>query len=260
MPYTTLVLSVDGPVALMTIQRPEVLNALSRAVVAEFAAAVAEVRAIPGCRALVITGAGPKSFVAGADIAEMSAMTPDEAHAFARAGQSAFGALEALPIPVIAAVNGFALGGGCELALACDVVYASENAVFGQPEVKLGVIPGFGGTARLVRVIGRPAALEWILGGQTIPAVEAHRLGLVQRVLPSAELLPQALELARTIASRAPLAVAAAKRLVRSATDVPQAAALAAEAEGFSQLFVTADRAEGMQAFLARRPATFKGS
>jgi enoyl-CoA hydratase len=260
MAYNTLTLLFDGPVATLTIQRPEVLNALNRNVLAELRAAVAEVSATPSCRCMVITGAGPKSFVAGADIAEMSAMTREEAVTFARDGQAAFDDLEALPIPVIAAVNGFALGGGCELVLACDVVYAAQNALFGQPEVKLGVIPGFGGTARLIRAIGRKSAMEWILGGDTYPAAEALRLGLVQKVLPADDLMPQAMELARKIASRAPLAVALAKRLVLGATDVCCRDALEAEAQAFSALFGTVDQKEGMEAFLKRRPPVFVGS
>jgi len=259
MPYATLSLEFDGPVGVLTVNRPQVLNALDRQVLADLVSAVAEVRATPACRALVLTGAGPKAFVAGADIAAMSTMSDEEAVAFSRAGQAVFDGFEALPIPVIAAVNGFALGGGCELALACDVVYAAENALFGQPEVKLGIVPGFGGTARLVRVVGRNAALEWILSGNTYSAAEACRVGLVQKVVPAADLMTQALDLAKAIAARGPLAVAAAKRLVRAATDVTQAAALVAEANGFGALFPTADRVEGMQAFLGRRPPAFRG-
>ncbi len=252
-------LEFDGPVAVLTLDRPQVLNALNRQVLAELEEATVRVAESPGCRVLVITGAGPKAFVAGADIAQMAGMSPADADAFSRYGQGVFRALEDLPIPVIAAVNGFALGGGCELALACDVVYASENAVFGQPEVNLGVIPGFGGTARLARVIGRNAALEWILSGNTYPAVEAHRVGLVQKVLPAADVVPAAMELARAIASRGPLAVKVAKHLVRAATDRTLDAALVAEADAFGDLFSSGDQKEGMQAFLARRAPEFHG-
>jgi enoyl-CoA hydratase len=197
--------------------------------------------------------------VAGADIAAMSSMTQAEAEAFSRKGQAVFDAIEAMPVPVVAAVNGFALGGGCELVLSCDIVYAAENAIFGQPEVTLGIIPGFGGTARLVRVIGRNSALEWILAGQIISAQEAWRLGLVQKVLSASELLPAAIALARILASRGPIAVRAARRLVRAAQDVPLGAALDSEVKAFADLFDSDDRKEGMAAFLERRTPDFKG-
>ncbi len=259
MTYETLIISFEGPVAVLTISRPQVLNALNAQVLEELTVALAEVAANPDVRALVLTGAGPKAFVAGADIAAMSTMTPAEAETFSRKGQAVFDAIEALPVPVVAAVNGFALGGGCELVLACDVVYAAENAVFGQPEVKLGVVPGFGGTARLVRVVGRNVALEWILAGNNVPVQEAWRVGLVQKVLPLLELMPAAMELARTLASRGPLAVRAARRLVRNAQDVSLADALAAEAQTFATLFEGFDQKEGMQAFLQRRTPAFQG-
>lgn len=259
MTYETLTLNFDGPVAVVTISRPQVLNALNARVLDELDGALSDVAANPRARALVLTGAGPKAFVAGADIAAMSTMTPAEAEAFSRKGQAVFDAIEVLPVPVVAAVNGFALGGGCELVLACDIVYAAENAVFGQPEVKLGVVPGFGGTARLVRVIGRNAALEWILVGGNVPALDAWRVGLVQKVLPAAELMPAAMELAKTLASRGPLAVRAARRLVRNAQDVPLADALDAEARAFGALFDGHDQKEGMQAFLERRSPEFQG-
>ncbi len=259
MAYETLTLTFDGPVALLTITRPQVMNALNEQVLTELADALAAVASHPQTRALVLTGAGPKAFVAGADIAAMAGMTATEALAFSRRGQAVFDAIEALPVPVVAAVNGFALGGGCELVLACDIVYAAENALFGQPEVRLGVVPGFGGTARLVRVLGRNAALEWILLGDNVPAHEAWRLGLVQKVLPPDELMPAALKAATTLASRGPLAVRAARTLVRRAQERPLADALRAEAEAFAALFDGQDQKEGMQAFLQRRPPAFEG-
>lgn len=259
MTYETLTLNFDGPVAVITIARPQVLNALDARVLDELEGALGDVAANPAARALVITGAGPKAFVAGADIAAMSTMTPEQAEAFSRKGQTVFDAIEALPVPVVAAVNGFALGGGCELVLACDIVYAAENALFGQPEVKLGIVPGFGGTARLVRVVGRNTAMEWILAGNNVPAQEALRVGLVQKVLPAAELMPAAMDLARTLAARGPLAVRAARRLVRNAQDVPLADALDAEARGFATLMAGHDAKEGMQAFLQRRNPEFRG-
>jgi len=259
MAYETLTLTFDGPVATLTIARPQVLNALDAQVLDELAAALGEVAANPDARALVVTGAGAKAFVAGADIAAMSTMTPAEAEAFSRKGQAVFDAIEALPVPVVAAVNGFALGGGCELVLACDIVYAAENAVFGQPEVKLGIVPGFGGTARLVRVVGRNTAMEWILAGTNFPAQEAMRVGLVQKVLPAEELMPAATELARTLAKRGPLAVRAARDLVRGAQDRSLAEALDAEARTFAGLMAGHDAKEGMKAFLERRAPDFQG-
>jgi enoyl-CoA hydratase len=259
MPYETVLLDFEGPVALLTLNRPKALNALSAAVLEDLSVALAEVAARPDCRALIVTGAGPKAFVAGADITAMSAMTPAEALAFARRGQAVLSSLESLPVPVIAAINGFALGGGCELALCCDILYASDNAVFGQPEVKLGVVPGFGGTARLVRRIGPGAAMEWILAGDNVSAQEAFRLGLVQKVVVAEDLLKEARELAGDIAARAPLAVAASRALVRAAQDRTVPEGLAAEAEAFATLFATADRQEGMEAFLQRRPVAFRG-
>jgi enoyl-CoA hydratase len=259
MDYTNLIVAFDGPIGRITVNRPAVLNALDAATLGELKAALWEAWNAPDCRAVVLTGAGPKAFVAGADIAAMAAMSPSEAAAFAELGHTVCGLIERMPRPVIAAVNGFALGGGCELALACDVVLASENAVFGQPEVKLGIIPGFGGTARLARAIGRRAAMEWILGGGTYPAAEAHRLGLVGRVVPREALAEEADRLARTIASRGPLAVATAKRLVHDGLSLPQDAALRTEALAFANLFDSADQKEGMAAFLAKREAAFTG-
>lgn len=259
MAYETLTLTFDGPVALLTIARPQVMNALNEQVLTELANALAAVASHPQTRALVLTGAGPKAFVAGADIAAMARMTGAEALAFSQKGQAVFDAIEALPVPVVAAVNGFALGGGCELVLACDIVYAAENAVFGQPEVRLGVVPGFGGTARLVRVVGRNAALEWILLGDNVPAREAWRLGLVQKVLPPDELMPAAMAAATALASRGPLAVRAARTLVRKAQELPLAEAQQGEAHAFATLFDGHDQKEGMQAFLQRRPPNFEG-
>lgn len=259
MTYETLTLTFEGPVALLTIARPQVMNALNDQVLTELGDALAAVASHSQARALVLTGAGPKAFVAGADIAAMARMTATQALAFSRRGQAVFDAIEALPVPAVAAVNGFALGGGCELVLACDIVYAAENALFGQPEVRLGVVPGFGGTARLVRVLGRNAALEWILLGDNVPAHEAWRLGLVQKVLPPDELMPAAMKAAATLASRGPLAVRAARTLVRRAQERPLADALRAESEAFAALFDGQDQKEGMQAFLQRRTPAFEG-
>lgn len=259
MAYENLFLEFDGPIAKLTISRPKVLNALNMATLNELKAAFWEVWTRDGCIALIITGAGEKAFVAGADIAEMSSFSPSQALAFAELGHTVCQTLERMPRAVIAAVNGFALGGGCELALACDIVLASPNAVFGQPEVRLGIIPGFGGTARLPRAIGKRAAMEWILGGEHFPASEAYRLGLVNRLVDQKDLLAEAERLARVIASRGPLAVATAKRLVHEGLSLPLDAALRTEAVSFANLFDTADQKEGTLAFVEKRQPRFRG-
>lgn len=260
MSWENVLLEFDGPVARLTVNRPKVLNALNRATLEDLKAALWTAWNQPGCAAVVLTGAGEKAFVAGADIAEMSGLSPSGATAFAELGHTVCGLMERMPRVVIAAVNGFALGGGTELALACDVILASTNAVFGQPEVKLGIIPGFGGTARLPRAIGKRAAMEWILAGGTWPAAEAHRVGLVNRVVEPGELLAEADRLARAVAARGPLAVQAAKRLVHDGLSLPLDAALRTEAVVFANLFDTADQKEGMKAFVEKRAPGFKGS
>lgn len=248
----------DGPVSTLTVQRPTALNALNRATLEALSAALATLRDRKELRCVVVTGAGDKAFVAGADIAEMSTMTPAQAQAFAELGDRAFGALEALPVPVIAAVNGFALGGGCELALACDFVYASSHAKFGQPEVKLGVIPGFGGTARLSRRIGLGAARELIYTGRLIGPEEALRLGLVNAVFPRSELIDKVRETAKEIAAVGPRALNAAKQVINAAYHLPLTAAVATEAEAFGGCFGP-EQQEGMQAFLGKRAPQFSG-
>ncbi len=252
---TTLV--HEERVSILTIARPEKLNALNRRVVAEILSATQEIRQRPGVHALIVTGAGEKAFVAGADIAEMRDMTLAEAREFALAGHAALSALERLPIPVIAAVNGFALGGGTELALACDFIYASESAKFGQPEVKLGVIPGFGGTQRLLRRVGNAMARELVMTGVTIDAAEALRIGLVNKVFPRAELLGAARATAELIAKMGPIAVAEAKKVMREGEGRLLDEANAIEIEGFAGCFATDDQKEGMQAFLERRAPSF---
>lgn len=252
-------LAYDGPIATLTVARPDRLNALSPEVLAELVDAVSELaRRANALRCVVLTGEG-KAFVAGADIAAMQGMTPTEASEFAGRGHLLGSALEALPVPVIAAINGFALGGGCELALACDFAYASERAKLGQPEVKLGVIPGFGGTQRLLRRVGVAMARELVYSGAMIDAQEALRIGLVNRVFPHDELLPKTYEAARAIAAMGPIAVAACKRVIREGEMMPLAQANALEVEAFARLFTSADQKEGMAAFLAKRPAVFTG-
>jgi len=252
-------LSRRGRVGIVTIDRPEALNALNPQVLDELGEAVEEFAADPGVDVLVITGAGEKAFVAGADIKAMRDMTPLEAREFARKGQRVLFALESCPKPVIAAVNGYALGGGCELALACDLRYASERAVFGQPEVKLGVPPGFGGTQRLPRLVGRARAKEMIFTGDNVDARQAEAMGLVNAVFPAEELMERVLEVAERIASRGQLAVRAAKAAINRGTEVDLVAGCDYEAEAFALCFATEDQKEGMSAFIDKRRPQFKG-
>jgi enoyl-CoA hydratase len=251
-------LEQEGPIAVLTIDRQDKLNALNAQVIAELRDAVQEVRTARDVRCLIVTGAGEKAFVAGADISEMQHMRLEQARAFAQAGHDALDALEALPFPAIAAVNGFALGGGCEVALACDFIYASEKAKFGQPEVKLGVIPGFGGTQRLLRRVGNARARELVYGGAVIDAQEALRIGLVNRVLAPADLMGAARATAANIAAMGPLAVAEAKKVLRDGEGRPLREANQLEIEGFAGCFETDDQKEGMTAFLEKRAASFK--
>lgn len=241
-----------GGVALVTVDRPDRRNALDAATLARLDEVLADLEADDGVAALVLTGAGERAFVAGADIAAMAALDPERAHRFATCGQRVAARLEGMGKLTIAAVNGVALGGGCELALACDLRLASERARFGQPEVTLGITPGWGATVRLPRVIGWARASELILTGRVIAAAEAERMGLVSAVLAPADLLPAALELARRAAAQAPLAVRLAKQALLDASP-------AREADLFARCFATADQREGMTAFLERRPPVWRG-
>ncbi|HSI04141.1 MAG: enoyl-CoA hydratase/isomerase family protein [Myxococcota bacterium] len=251
--------SVEGAVAEIVIDRPKALNALNPDVLAGLDAACATVEGNKDLRCVIITGAGEKAFVAGADIAVMASMTTAEADAFARRGHAIMHRIEALPVPVIAAVNGFALGGGCELALACDIIYASETAKFGQPEVKLGLIPGFGGTVRLGRKVGYGAAAEWIFSGDIYDAQTAAKIGLVQNVVPPGELMGKVRALAQTIAKRSPVAVRAAKHAMQVGMGTDPHTAGNIEVLSFGQLFGTADMREGTKAFVEKREPTFTG-
>lgn len=253
-------LELEGPIAVITIDRPKALNALNRQVLTEFSDAIGQVAANKTTRALIVTGGGEKAFVAGADIAEMAGLSQAESAAFAELGHRVLESLEHLPIPVIAAVNGFALGGGTELALACDFIYASEKAKFGQPEVVLGVIPGFGGTQRLTRIVGRARAKEIIFTGDMIDANKAKEIGLALEVLPPGELMAHCRKVAGNIVKRGPLAVAQAKRVIDAGMDLALKDANALERDGFAKLFGTADQKEGMAAFIAKRPPEFKGA
>jgi len=245
-----------GAVALLTLNRHEALNALDRATLLALQAAVAEVAAQTDVRALVLTGEG-RAFAAGADIQEMRGLSPLEAEAFSRLGHETLACFEALRMPTIAAVNGFALGGGCELALACDWIYASEKARFGQPEVALGLIPGFGGTSRLTRRVGSAWAKELVLGGENIKADEALRIGLANRVVEPDALLGKALESAEAVAAKGPLAVALAKGVMQQGQDADVRTAHALEQSAFGLVFASEDRLEGMDAFLEKRDPKF---
>jgi len=256
----TVLVAADAGVATLTINRPSALNALNSTVLVELDRAVSALAADPSLRAVVVTGAGGKAFVAGADIVEMSAYGPQAARRFASLGHRVLAALEALPVPVIAAVNGFCLGGGCELALSCDLIYASDTARFGQPEVNLGLMPGFGGTQRLARRVGAARAAELIYTARQVKADEAVRIGLVLDVFPLADLLGRVHEMAAGIAAKGPAAVRASKLAIARGLDAPLAVGNALEIETFANLFDTADAREGMRAFVEKRPAHFRNA
>ena len=261
MQFDTLLYEVDDAgIALATVNRPDKLNALNARVIDDLAALAAAVAADDSVRALILTGSGPKAFVAGADITELAAVDAASGTALAARGQAAFRALERLRIPVIAAVNGFALGGGCELAMACHLRLAVPAARFGQPEVKLGLIPGYGGTVRLPRLVGRGRALEILLTGRMVDAAEAERIGLVNRVVGEDEdVVAAARAMATAILAMGPLAVALCLAQVDRQGDVPLDQAMTQEAEAFGRACGSADKAEGTAAFLEKRAAVFHG-
>jgi enoyl-CoA hydratase len=246
----------DG-VAMVTIDRPDARNALSFALLAELAEALERLDGDPAVRAVVLTGAGDAAFAAGADITELAEQTPERL-----AGEGHFDAWDRIAgvgVPVIAAVRGYALGGGCELAMSCDLIVAGDDARFGQPEIRIGVMPGAGGTQRLTRAIGQARAMELILTGRLFGADEAFAAGLVSKVVPAADTLPSSMALASIIAGMPPLAVRAAKAAVRSAAELPLAEGLRRERAAFFDLFATDDQREGMAAFMAKRPPTWTG-
>ena len=243
---------VEGQIGIITINRPKALNALNSTVLEELDKTLDAVD-LQTVRCLILTGAGEKSFVAGADIGEMSTLTKAEGEAFGKKGNDVFRKLETFPIPVIAAVNGFALGGGCEISMSCDIRICSENAVFGQPEVGLGITPGFGGTQRLARIVGTGKAKEMIYGARNIKAEEAYRIGLVNNVYPMEELMPAAKKLAATIARNAPIAVRNCKRAINEGLQVDMDQAVVIEEKLFGNCFETYDQKEGMAAFLEKR-------
>ena len=242
---------VEGMTGIITIDRQKALNALNSQVLEEIDKTLDGVD-LETVRCLILTGAGDKSFVAGADIGEMSTLTKAEGEAFGKKGNDVFRKLETFPIPVIAAINGFALGGGCEISMSCDIRICSENAVFGQPEVGLGITPGFGGTQRLPRIIGVGKAKEMIYGGRNIKADEAYRIGLVNNVYPLEELMPAAKKLASTIAANAPIAVRACKKAINEGLDVDMDAAIVVEEKLFGSCFETEDQKAGMGNFLEK--------
>lgn len=257
--FDHLQVAVKDRIAWLTINRPKVLNALSRKTLEELRQALALLQEDEGTGALVLTGAGSKAFVAGADIREFSGLDSLAGREFARQGQALFTQIETFPKPVIAAINGFCLGGGCELALACHLRIASETATFGQPEVKLGIIPGYGGTQRLPRLIGKGRALEMILSGERIGAEEALRIGLVNRVVGAQELLGACEELAGRILANAPLAVRYSISAVQAGLEMPLESGLELEATLFGLSLATRDAREGVAAFAEKRKAEFKG-
>lgn len=249
----------DGPAGIITVNRPEALNALNAETLRELKEAIAELSRDDAVRGIILTGAGEKAFVAGADISEMQGMTPLEAARFSELGQSVCRALELSPKPVIAAINGYALGGGCEIALACDVRLASSNAKIGQPEVGLGIPPGFGGTQRLARLLGRAVASELIFTGKSLDAERALAIGLVNGVFPLENLLDEAKSCVGEIAKNAPVAVALSKEAIMASQEGVLDEGLRREAELFALSFSTEDQKEGMKAFLEKRKAAFKG-
>ena len=257
--YADLLIETRGRVTVLTVNRPERLNALSRGLLEQIGRAVRAFGEDPAQGALILTGAGEKSFVAGADISELATLGPAEAVEYSRSGQAVMNLIEGSPKPVIAAINGYALGGGCELALACHVRLAAENAVLGLPEVGLGTIPGYGGTQRLPRIVGLGRAIELVVTGRRVKANEALALGLVSRVVPQAALLAEAETLASAILGNGPLAVAAALKVMREGAALPLDGGLRLERERFGRLAASDDMHEGLRAFLEKRPADFKG-
>ena len=259
MSFENLLIERDGGVAILTINRPKVLNALNTQTLDELRRAVLELKSDAGVRAVILTGSGEKSFVAGADINELATQTPTTGREHAIAGQHVLDLIEHLGKPVIAAINGYALGGGCELAMACTIRIAADTAKLGQPEINLGLIPGYAGTQRLARIVGRGRALELLLTGDQITAQEAHRLGLVNRVVPAAELMAEAKKLATVLAAKAPVAIRYILEAVDKGLEMPFQQAQIFEATLFGLVASTEDMREGTTAFLEKRKADFRG-
>jgi len=259
MSFENLLVERDAAVAIVTINRPKVLNALNSQTLDELRRVILDAKQDAGVRAVIVTGAGEKSFVAGADISELAQLSSTAAREHARRGQHVFDLVEQMGKPVIAAINGFALGGGCELAMACTLRVAAETARLGQPEINLGLIPGYAGTQRLARIVGKGRALELLLSGDQITAQEAYRLGLVNRVVPAADLIAEAKKIAATLAGKAPIAVRYILDAVNQGLDMPFAQAQVHEATLFGLTAGTDDMREGTSAFLDKRKPEFKG-
>lgn len=260
MTYENILFQLEDRVGIVTMNRPKALNALNPKTLEELGNLLEHVREEGDTHVLVLTGAGEKAFVAGADISEFPRMNPLQARFFAEKGQEVFFMLEQLPIPVIACVNGFALGGGCELAMSCDFIYASDRARFGQPEVNLGLIPGFGGTQRLARLIGRARAKELCMTGEMIDAEQARALGLVARVFPADMLMAETMKVARSLSLKSMGVLRSLKRVIDRGMDMDLRNGCALEAEAFGACFAGEDSREGVSAFLEKRQPRFKGS
>src|SRR5947208_5963198 len=259
MAFDNLILERDGAVASVTVNRPKVLNALNAATLDELRRAALELKHDDGVRAVILTGAGEKSFIAGADINELAVQTPTSGREHALRGQHVFDLIENLGKPVIAAINGYALGGGCELAMACTLRMAADTARIGQPEINLGILPGYAGTQRLARLVGKGKAMELILTGAQIGAAEAERIGLVNRVVPAAQLMTDARRLAADLAKNAPIAMRYIINAINKGLEMPFAEACVFEATLFGLVASTDDMREGTRAFLEKRKAEFKG-
>ena len=257
--YETILYTKKGQVAYVTLNRPKVLNALNHAALEELKAAFEDASVDPGVRGVILTGAGDKAFIAGADIVQLATISAIEGEQFSQAGQAVLNLIESLGKPVVAAVNGYALGGGCEAAMACTIRLATEDATFGQPEVKLGIMPGYGGTQRLPRLIGRGRALQLILSGAMNSAQEAYRIGLVNEIVPRSELIPRAEAILAQITANAPLAIKFALEAVNKGLETSQAEGLFIESSLFAICAASEDKTEGTAAFVERRAPQFKG-
>jgi len=260
MEYNNIVVQVKEGIVTITFNRPEILNALNEETLKEFSNVLDEIHANEDIRVLILTGAGEKSFIAGADIKQFLTFNTLKAKSFSEMGRVLMNKLQELPIPVIAAVNGFALGGGCAVAMACDFIYASENAMFGLPEITLGIIPGFGGTQRLPRLVGESMAKELIFTGKMIPAEEAKNIGLANKVCSQEQLMDEVIKTAKTIASRGKVALRAAKQAINNGMNVDLTTGCHMEIDAFALCFTSPDVKEGASAFLEKRTPEFKGS
>jgi len=260
MEYNNIVIQVKEGIATLTFNRPEILNALNEEMLKEFSNALDEIYANQDIRVLILTGAGEKSFIAGADIKQFLTFSPLKAKSFSEMGRLLMNKLQELPIPVIAAVNGYALGGGCEVAMACDFIYASENAMFGLPEITLGIIPGFGGTQRLPRLVGESMAKELIFTGQMISAQEAKNMGLANKVCSQEQLMDDVIQTAKAITSKGKVSVRAAKQAISNGMNVDLATGCSIEIDAFALCFTSPDAKEGALAFMEKRRPDFKGS